>query len=59
MSTGTKPFNESPVSVKKAAFFPAIRKTLVAPGLFDPSLLGSVKPINLLKIMADDSEPRM
>lgn len=47
------------MSVKRAAFLPAMRNTLVAPGLFDPSLLGSVNPISLLKIMAEDSDPRI
>ena len=47
------------MSVKKAAFLPAMRNTLVAPGLFEPSLLGSVKPISLLKIMAEESDPRI
>jgi hypothetical protein len=34
-----------------------MRSTLVAPGLFEPSLRGSLKPIILLSRIADEIEP--
>lgn len=55
--TGIKPFKQSPSKVKKAAFFPAMRSTFVAPGLFDPSLRGSGNPIIRDSIIADETDP--
>lgn len=56
-SIGIRPFRQSPTRVRKAAFLPAIRNTLVAPGFFEPSLRGSGKPDILLRMIADDNEP--
>ncbi len=57
MRTGIKPFSRSANRVNAAAFFPAILSTLVAPGLFDPSLLGSGNPMTLLNVIAVEKDP--
>ncbi len=54
---GRKPLSKSPISVMLAAFLPAMRSTLVAPGLSEPSLRGSENPIILLRIMALEIAP--
>jgi hypothetical protein len=40
-----------------AAFLPPIRRTLVAPGLFEPWVRGSGKSINRQTMMALETEP--
>ena len=56
-ATGNIPFKISHISTPNAAVFPPMRKTLVAPGLFEPCSLGSGKPANLQKVIALENEP--
>ena len=55
--TGIRPLSMSPMRVIMAAFFPAMRNTLVAPGLFEPCDLGSGRPNNLHVMIAVDTDP--
>ena len=55
--TGRIPFDRSPAKVKIPAFRPPMRNTLVAPGLREPEFLGSVMPITLQTITAEEMDP--
>ena len=60
INTGTKPFKLSPNNVIAAAIFPdfpPILNTLVAPGFFEPRVLGSGNPITRQVIIAEEIEP--
>jgi hypothetical protein len=50
-------FSISPSNVKTAAYLLPVRKTLVAPGFFEPIALGSVILKILLASMPKDIEP--
>ncbi len=56
---GMVPLSISPSNVIKAAFFPPILKTFVAPGLFDPSVLGSGSLSIVHTIMAVEIDPNI
>ena len=51
------PLRASPVKVKAAAFLPPMRKTLVAPGFFEPVVLGEGSSMSLQTITAELTEP--
>ncbi len=57
ITTGIKPLSESPISVINAAILFPVLRTLVAPGFFDPKVLGSGRFIILLVIIAKGIEP--
>jgi len=48
---------KSPAKVTAAAFLPPKRNTLVAPGLREPSVRGSGKPMIRQTMMAVETEP--
>ena len=54
---GINPFRKSPRNVKTPGSGPAIRYIFVAPGLVDPSILGSPVVIILWVNMANGMEP--
>src|SRR5690606_29549435 len=55
--TATQPLAASPSSVRTAAVLLPLRRTLVAPGLPEPKLRGSRRPIIRLTSTANDTEP--
>ena len=57
MMTGVAPYKPSKVRTNAAIFFPPNLRTLVAPGFFEPCVLGSGMPKILQKITALDIEP--
>jgi hypothetical protein len=57
MMTGIAPFKPSKVRTNAAIFFPPSLRTLVAPGFFEPWVLGSGMPKTLQIITALDIEP--
>jgi hypothetical protein len=56
-ATAIQPFAPSPSSVRAAAVFLPLRKTLVAPGLREPNVRGSGSLIARLTITANGIEP--
>ena len=56
-NTGMKPLRLSPSRVMAAAFLPPMRSTLVAPGLFEPCVRGSGRPISRQTMIALDIDP--
>ncbi len=54
---GKKDFKKSNNNVKKAAILLPLLITFVAPGLFDPNVLGSGNEKNLENIIANGIEP--
>lgn len=55
--TGRNPLSRSPNKTITAAFLPPIRKIFVAPGFFEPCVLGSGRPKILHIMMALEKEP--
>jgi hypothetical protein len=54
---GTSPFSMSPASVRMAAFLPPRRSTLVVPGLREPFVRGSGRPMSLQTTIAAEIDP--
>ncbi len=57
MRTGMRPLSRSPSNVIAAAFLLPVRNMLVAPGLPDPKLRGSGRPIMRATKIDVDIEP--